>query len=335
MAPPYLMGAPLPSFGLFGSPPTLTAISHNLVDVDGGTIVTLTGTNLGTTTNCLVGGTGATLVGVTSTSVSFSMPAKATGTYAVKVITTGGTSNELSIDAWHPGEYPLTMYLRDYPGGGSWPDRVSAGTSGSRGLSMTSVTQGSAVTGSKKPATYNGTSSWSSGSFGGEAALFTGGAGTAGTVISLFRKRTTWPDYGDNGGTGLDGNGIWRNPPLFVSSQVACTVSSTGIRCGNHPEPGWRASGLPFANNLWGLVQYRFNASRESFYLNEASTGLDKGTLSLTTVDIWVGKSGDTPAEYLDGDILCLMTSNIRFDDAQCAKVLAWARSCYGLLLND
>ena len=163
---PFLMGAPLP-VAVVEAGPSLTAISHTIADTDGGTNITLTGTSLAGATLCSVGSTSATIVSNTSTTLVFTMPAKTAATYNVTVTTAGGVSNALTIEAWSPGELNLTLYLKNYDtAGASWAGRSSAGTSGTRSLSLTSVGQGSAGPEGHKPATFNGTSSKADGAFG-------------------------------------------------------------------------------------------------------------------------------------------------------------------------
>ncbi|MGW2694962.1 IPT/TIG domain-containing protein [Streptomyces sp. NPDC001296] len=77
--------------------PSLSALSPSLGPVAGGTVVTLTGTNLSGATAVRFGGVAATTFTVISaTQISAVTPAHAAGATAVTVTTAGGTSNALT-----------------------------------------------------------------------------------------------------------------------------------------------------------------------------------------------------------------------------------------------
>lgn len=312
--------------------PSLTSISLSLADVDGGAFVTATGTNLDVPLVMTVGGTAVAVTNQTPTSLTFYTPAKPTGFHNVVATSNGGASNALALEFWHPGAYALTMYLRDYTGSGGWTDRASAGTSGTRSLIATNVSAGTTVSG-KTPAHFNGTSSQfdSGGAFGG-GSLFNLNAGS---IFILFKKNVSWTDFGDNG-TGIDGNGIWRNPIVFSTGYTMVSCSDTRVRAATHHASPWAADALFCDNDDWALVQYRFNGATENFRLNNSNlTGLTKGGIDAFEDTFFkVGPSTDTPIEWFGGDILCMFTANTTFTDAQFDKILTWARIYYGLALT-
>lgn len=84
--------------------PNLTSLDFDVADTDAGDSITITGTNLSSASSCTVGGTSATITNNTSTTLTFTMPAKAAGSYNVQVTTAAGSSNTLSIEAWNPGQ---------------------------------------------------------------------------------------------------------------------------------------------------------------------------------------------------------------------------------------
>lgn len=90
------------SSGSSGPAPALTSLSYDLADTAGGDSITITGTDLDSATSCTVGGTSATITANTSTSLTFTMPAKTAGNHNVQVTTPAGSSNTLSIEAWSP-----------------------------------------------------------------------------------------------------------------------------------------------------------------------------------------------------------------------------------------
>lgn len=75
--------------------PTITAVTPNTGAAAGGTVVTITGTDLWNTSGVTFGGSaGTALVVHSDTSLTVTTPAHATGAVAVVVTTTGGTDTE-------------------------------------------------------------------------------------------------------------------------------------------------------------------------------------------------------------------------------------------------
>jgi hypothetical protein len=97
-------GDKLNAFTYTAATPALTSLNFDLADKAGGTPITITGTDLGSATGCTVGGTSASITANTSTSLTFTMPAKTAGSYNVQVTTSAGSSNTLSIEAWSPDQ---------------------------------------------------------------------------------------------------------------------------------------------------------------------------------------------------------------------------------------
>ena len=78
----------------FAPSPTVSAINKSQGPLGGGTVVTLTGTNLSSVAGVSVGGTAATAVSASSsTSLQFTMPAKTAGTYSIVVTTPYGSAS--------------------------------------------------------------------------------------------------------------------------------------------------------------------------------------------------------------------------------------------------
>lgn len=116
--------------------PVLSSLNYTLADTAGGDSITITGTNLGSATACTVGGTSATITANTSTSLTFTMPAKTAGSYNVQVTTAAGPSNTLSIEAFSDTGLTLAALFRNYGTAGTWPGIASAGASSGKTLSM-------------------------------------------------------------------------------------------------------------------------------------------------------------------------------------------------------
>lgn len=92
------------------APPVLVSLDHDLVDTAGGDTITISGTGLTDATvqvSTDAVGTSWTDVAPTSnssTDVAFDMLPRAAGTYVARVVTPGGPSNMLSIEAWSPAQ---------------------------------------------------------------------------------------------------------------------------------------------------------------------------------------------------------------------------------------
>jgi len=112
--------------------PTLSAIAPTSGTTAGGTICTLTGTNLTGTTGVSFGGTaGTSIVNVSSTSVRATSPAKSAGTLSVTATTSGGTSNGVN--------YTYTT------GGTSYTNTVAASADAYLSISSPSTNYGNGV----------------------------------------------------------------------------------------------------------------------------------------------------------------------------------------------
>jgi len=92
--------------------PTLSSIAPTSGTTAGGTVCTLTGTNLTGTTGVSFGGTaGTSIVNVSSTQVYATSPAKTAGTYSVTATTSGGTSSSVNYTYTTQGPgYTTTLY---------------------------------------------------------------------------------------------------------------------------------------------------------------------------------------------------------------------------------
>lgn len=82
--------------------PTISAVSPSSASPSGGSVHVISGSFLETTTTVLVGGTSVSFTAA-STRVTFTLPAIATETYPVEVITSGGSSR------LYPGLFVLAV----------------------------------------------------------------------------------------------------------------------------------------------------------------------------------------------------------------------------------
>lgn len=109
-----------------GAAPTISSTNYDQVDTaGGGAAVVLTGTNMAGVTSVDHGGTSVSPTSTTSTTVTYTAPAKSSGTYAVTVTSPDGTSGSISIESFSPSA-SLTMQ-------GHWRANSTTGYSVSSG----------------------------------------------------------------------------------------------------------------------------------------------------------------------------------------------------------
>lgn len=145
----------LPSAYTYVAGPNLTSISPAVATVNGGTIVTLTGTDLSTATQVNLGNTTISVTVVSNTKVRFVTPATSAGTVDVGIKTTGGVATlsaalEFTSSALVPVITSITPTSGTTAGGttitvtgqhfsGSYSDSVSAAIDGISGSSVVVV----------------------------------------------------------------------------------------------------------------------------------------------------------------------------------------------------
>ncbi|MGY2129688.1 S8 family serine peptidase [Blastococcus sp. SYSU DS0617] len=118
-----------PSVGAFG----ITSLSPNTVSVDGGTLVTISGTALPPRPQILIGGTArATVVTESATRVQFRVPARVAGAYDVAVFAADGRSTVLPSALTYRADTPpgtgATPVPGTQPGDGSAPGGTPPGS---------------------------------------------------------------------------------------------------------------------------------------------------------------------------------------------------------------
>ena len=146
--------------------PTVTAISPATGSTAGGTVVTVTGTNLTGATKAAFGGTaGTTLTVVSATQVKITSPAHAAGAVDVQVTTAGGTSAVATADKFTYAAPPAAPTVT----------AISPATGSTAGGTVVTVT-GTNLTGATK-------------------AAFGGTAGTTLTVVSATQVKITSPAH--------------------------------------------------------------------------------------------------------------------------------------------
>lgn len=101
----------------YADAPTITAISPNKGPIAGGTVVSITGTNLTGATNVLFGATAASSFSVTSaTTASATAPAHGVGAVDVTIVTPGGTSATGTSDQFTYSDVPTITAINPNQG---------------------------------------------------------------------------------------------------------------------------------------------------------------------------------------------------------------------------
>jgi IPT/TIG domain/Carboxypeptidase regulatory-like domain len=135
----YGTSGPGPSF-TYVSPPAITAISPAIGPTGGGTLVTLTVTNLQPPVTVTFGGYPATVVSSTSTTVTVSAPAHPAGGVDAQITTPYGLSPQVSADVFTYVGPPSITSLS--PGGGGTPGGTQVTVTGTGFIQVLQVTFG-------------------------------------------------------------------------------------------------------------------------------------------------------------------------------------------------
>ena len=104
---------------LVATTPTITAVTPSTVSIDGGTAVSIVGTNLGneTTSTVLIGDKPATITTGSATSLSVVAPPNKAGTYPLTVTSPQGTVTEEAVITYAAAAF-----------GGLWTPDLDSGT---------------------------------------------------------------------------------------------------------------------------------------------------------------------------------------------------------------
>ncbi|MBX3212310.1 MAG: IPT/TIG domain-containing protein [Labilithrix sp.] len=301
--------------------PILATVDHQVADTAGGDAITITGVDLGGATACMVGGTMATITSNTDTSLSFVMPAKAGGVHDVVVITSGGASNSLPLEAWNPSQIPgIDGYFDSRKGLSLSGATVTAWQEQSRSVAYTAAGTPTRIADAFRPGVPairygagNDRHSGTARSLTGSSSVFwvgkwTGNSavrpsfGCARNVVSSISGFTAWGIYGD----GLD---------LYSyagASQFATRGSA--LNTGNTLLAGWIHSG-PLAKAYVGTTQL----------------GTDVA-LSQSTTPAWttVGSSGYHATNGADADIGAVIIVAGVISASDSARLHAWSRAGFG-----
>lgn len=299
----------------------LTSLNYSQADTAGGESITITGTGLDSASSCTVGGTSATITANTSTTLTFTTPAKAAGTYDVVVTTARGASNALSLVTWAPSELSLTLFNRASFSASPWAGTASAGVSGTK--SLTEATNppsvGSAVN-SLTPADFDGTN---------DILNLSGTLATYATASAYSGWALVYVDaISTNAASSFDNDAILSTTG---GAAVAIYLKSTGVVGFRHfgGTSGELALTRTFTTGTWQLVQWKYDGTNAKLRVNGGTRGsVAPDALAATTNPVAIGQNY-AGAQFLDGKILEIGLTNTAISDANEDKILAYARTRY------
>jgi hypothetical protein len=293
----------------------LSSLNYDVVDSGGGDSVTITGTDLGSAISCTVDGSGVTITNNTSTSLTFTTPSIAAGTYDVQVTTAGGASNTLSIEAFSIAALTPSLWCRAPYSGSPWP---SADASSLNLHHATPGTVGSAVNGFA-PVDFNGTdqqlvsyNTAASATVNASSLVTTG----AGTLLAFANVRTA------------NAFGTVQGQKAILTRQAASgfgmTFSSDGLRAyvydGATKEPG---SAIAFSTGAWHLFAMRWDGTNmyQSVDAGSEASVATSGPSSLTSPLVAGRGHTNTSAFYADALVLEVIAAPTCFSTANIGKI--------------
>ena len=302
--------------------PALTSLDFDQADTAGGDSVTITGTDLTAASSCTVGGTSATITANTSTTLTFTMPAKAAGSYNVQVTTAGGASNTLSLEAWGPEQLTGVTAGFERPnytaGTGTWAYRIGGADADNGGLAAPAASSGSP--------NFAGAGSEGIRLSQNEGAAFTMTGTPKGSVLMVINPDTLAADAGAS--TPYANVNLWCHEARGV---LGCDLSASGV--GMWASDGsYRRGTAAISAGVINAVCTRFESGVEvAAKVGSgawASTAL--GTYSPTTTNIvQLGANYNASTTY-DGTMRAAFFCNVRCSDAEAVKFRKWAMCRHG-----
>jgi len=295
--------------------PVLSSLNYDVVDSGGGDAVTITGTDLGSAISCTVDGSGVTITGNTDTTLTFTTPSIAAGTYNVQVTTAGGVSNTLTIEAFSVAALTPSLWCRAPYAGSPW---ASADASSLNLHHASPGTVGSTVNG-YAPVDFNGTdqqlvsyNTAASATVNASSLVTTG----AGTLLAFANVRTA------NAFASVQGQKAILTRQ--ASNGFGMTYSSSGLRAyvydGATKEPG---SAIAFSTGAWHLFAMRWDGTNmyQSVDAGSEASVATSGPSTLNT-PLVVGRGHtNTSAFYSDELVLEVVTAQTCFSTVNIGKI--------------
>lgn len=294
--------------------PALTSLNYSIVDNAGGDSVTITGTDLTDASACTVGGTSATITANTETSLTFTVPAKAAGTYDVVVTTAGGDSNALSLEYFDLDAQSFSGWFN--PSYSTLPHSgtASAGNSGLRTLSeATNPPSTTTAVNGYTPFRFDGSNDRLIAS-GTNSNYVTAGAGT---FFAILRPITSAADNAT----------VYLNKPIWVDTTQALMgagFSNAGFRPYIYDGGYKDLNTLPMSIGDWHWVAQTWNGTTLFGMVDSTTDSKAAGNAQVSGFAIHIGTSYNGGV-FANMDVLVLGWSTTAISSANLAKI----RDCY------
>lgn len=310
--------------------PVLTSLNYDLADTAGGDAITITGTDLGSASDCEVdngfGGAwqSASITANTATSLTFTMPAtlNGAGSYLVRVTTAGGVSNTLAIEAWSPAELDLNIWNRADFASSPWAGETSLGDSGSNDLTEATnpPAVGSAINGFD-PADFDGTNDKLE---------------NASTMGTLFSTAYSFFALVKADALAADDSGGDVQPRIFGDSlsYLCLIVSTSGAKLYTYSGAIKQTAYSAMSTGTWTLLRGKWDGTY--LYLAKDSAafaaGVSAGIIDTTAGTLRVGCNYNASA-FFNGQIAELAFSPTDVSDANFTKIRKYLNARFALSL--
>lgn len=299
--------------------PNITSLSSTIADAAGGESITLTGTNLGSATACLWDGTACTITNNTSTSLTFTTPAKAAGTYFVRVVTPGGASTLQALDSWSR----TAWWRAPYTAGADWISfhgvAAAAGVYPAAGPTLNTLTT----------ADFNGSTHHLNITLPGSP--FATGGSAAGTAWCLF-----WADSAPVDVANYYSNGVMVGAS-DGSASWALAISDAGFMAGALLNGSYRRAITSCSTGAWHLGMARISVSTGIQVRVDSGAWTtpvpNAGSQTFTGVTGVRMGANYVAGIYFDGKVAEWGADDVVRTDAECDRLKAAINARYGLSL--
>lgn len=309
-----------------GTPaPVLTSRNYDTFFAAGGDSITLTGTDLGSASSCDVNGSPVTITANDATSLTFTTPAIAAGSYNVTVTTAGGTSNALTVEAYDLTSVSWTARYEASYSGSPWVP--VAGTAGNLSEATNPATVGAAVNGFT-PADFDGVDDLLSGANG--SSFVAGGAGTSSTILALVYVDAVAADA-VAGSPQLNEGIIALNGAGFVGIGISVAGSRPFVNDGTYKQT--TPASVACSTGAWHMIWMRWTGGAMNHGVDVAPTAgqtaaVTNGPSNLAFA-LRVGVNFGTA--FADLKMLALLTVKSGLADADINKITTGYRCHFAL----
>lgn len=291
---------------------TISSIDYDLGDpLGGGNSIVITGTNL-TDATVSIDGTSQTVTSTTDTTCTFTLAAKAAGSYTLSVLNPDGGSATTSFEYWAPSTEASCTVLCEKPdysdaGAGLWTARAGTNIS-SPGL------QPPAVGGA--PAFDGGT--WlTTGAISGLIKTTATKEGSMACVVNAASAGTA------DSGAPYDEAGLWADE----GATIGLSYSTDGAR-GWCSDGAYRQVARALATGSVHTAMMRFKSGVDVNVNVDGTWGTPAalGTAAPNGASTSLIGTNYVGTAYITGTMAAFMTFNVKITDAVATKIAKWAR---------